>query len=127
MNAEKEEKLIRELMGKSAAKMPFRDFEDQLMQQIYEEAKTSRSFLTDVKLSWFFFVVGTLFGLFLNILVGEMNKTIFGFPAQRLSLILQVLFVILILLQFDKLVALTKKSVNHFKNSEKQTSKKVYL
>lgn len=118
MNSEKEEKLIRELMGKSAVKMPFAEFEDQLMQQIHKEAKTSRSFLKDVKLSWFFFIVGTLFGLFLNILVGEMNKTIFGFPAQRLALILQVLFVILLLLQFDKLIGLTKENVNHFKNSE---------
>ena len=108
MSKEKEDEFIRELMGKSGVKMPFDDFEEKLMQQIHREAKTSRSFLKDIKLSWFFFVVGTLFGLVLSIVVGEMNKTIFGFPAQRLVLIIQAIFVIFLLLQFDKLIRLTK-------------------
>jgi len=108
MSKETEDKFIKELMGKSGVKMPFDDFEEKLMQEIRREANTSRSLLKDVKLSWFFFVVGTLFGLVLSIVVGEMNKTIFGFPAQRLILIIQAIFVIFLLLQFDKLIRLTK-------------------
>jgi hypothetical protein len=116
MNSETEEKFIRELMGKSGVKMPFLDFEEQLMQQIHKEATTSHSFRKDVKLSWFFFVVGTLFGLLLNFIVMEMNKTIFGFPLQRLMLIIQALFVIFLLFQFDKLIALTKNVACHHRD-----------
>jgi hypothetical protein len=109
MNAEKEEKLIRELMAKSGREMPFADFEDKLMEQIHKEAKTSRSFLKDVKLSWLFFIVGTFFGLFLSVIAGQINETIFGFPAQRIILLVQVAFVILLLSQFDRLIELTRK------------------
>jgi hypothetical protein len=80
------------------------------MQQIHKEANTSRSFLKDIKLSWFFFTIGTIFGLVLNILVAEMNTTIFGIPSQRLLLIVQVLFVMLLLSQFDRLIGLTKNT-----------------
>ncbi len=109
MNSDKNDNFIQELMAKSERKMPFDDFEDRLMQQIHKEAKTSRSFIKDVKLSWFFFTIGTVFGLVLNIIVAEMNKTIFGIPSQRLVLIVQVLFVMILLFQIDRLVGLTKK------------------
>ena len=109
MNAEKEEKLVSELMGKSGREMPFVDFESKLMKQIHQEANISRSFLKDVKLSWFFFIIGTCFGLFLSILAGQINETIFGFPAQRIILIVQVVFAIVLLSQFDKLIELTRK------------------
>lgn len=109
MNAEKEEKLVREIIGKSGREMPFVDFEDKLMEQIHKEANTSRSFLKDVKLSWFFFIIGTFFGLFLSIVAGQINETIFGFPAQQMILIVQVIFAILLLSQFDKLIELTRK------------------
>ncbi|MEI6139719.1 MAG: hypothetical protein WCP85_10680 [Mariniphaga sp.] len=108
MNLDHKDKFVRELMEKSERKMPFDDFEERLMQQVYKEAKTSSSFLKDIKLSWFFFTIGTIFGLVLNILVAEMNKTIFGIPSQRLLLIVQVLFVMLLLSQFDRLIGLTK-------------------
>lgn len=113
MNSDKEEKFIRELMTKSKKEMPFTDFEERLMLQIHKEERASRSFLKDVRLSWFFFVVGTLFGLFLNILVAEINTPVFGLPAQRWVLIIQSIFVIFMLFQFDKLIGLTKKIFSH--------------
>lgn len=112
MTTENEDTLIRELMQKSVRKMPFSDFEERLMEQIHENEETSRSFLKDIKLSWFFFVVGTLFGLFLNMIVANIGGTILGFPVQRFSLIIQALFVILLLNQFDKLAGLTKNANN---------------
>jgi len=117
MNSAKEEKLIRELMLKSEAKMPFADFEEQLMQKIHKEAITSRSLGKEIKLSWFFFVVGTLFGLLLNFIVMEMNKTILGLPLQRLMLIIQALFIIFLVFQFDKLIALKKNVIGHHRDT----------
>jgi hypothetical protein len=110
MSLDHQDKFIQELMNKSQRKMPFDDFEERMMQQIHKEAKTSRTFLKDIKLSWFFFTIGTIFGLVLNVLVAEMNTTIFGIPSQRLLLIVQVLFVMLLLFQIDRLIGLTKKS-----------------
>lgn len=109
MSLDHKDKFVQELMANSERRMPFDDFEDKLMQQIHKEANTSRSFLKDVRLSWLFFIIGTIFGLVLNILVAEMNTTIFGMPSQRLLLIVQVLFVMLLLSQFDRLIGLTKK------------------
>jgi hypothetical protein len=117
MNSEIEEKFIQELMGKSRMKMPFTDFEEQLMQKIHKEAITSRSSGKEIKLSWFFFVVGTLFGLMLNFIVMEMNKTILGLPLQRLMLISQALFIIFLVFQFDKLIALKKNAIGHHRDT----------
>ena len=108
MNPEKEEILIREMMAKSAEKMPFADFEDNMMEQIHREAKISRSFLKNVKLSWFFFVLGTIFGITLSVLISQLNITIMGFPVQRVILVAQAIFVVLALSQFDRLLAMTR-------------------
>ena len=109
MNAEKEEQLIHKLMEKSGREMPFSDFENKLMEQICKEADNSRSFLKDVKLSWFFFIVGSCFGIFLSVIAGQINETILGFPTQRIILSVQIVFVILLLSQFDRLIELTRK------------------
>lgn len=109
MNAEEEDRLIRELMGKSGREMPFADFENKLMEQICKEAVNSHSFLKDVKLSWFFFIVGSCFGIFLSMIAGQINETILGFPSQRIILLVQIVFVILLLSQFDRLIELTRK------------------
>lgn len=109
MNIEKEEKLINELMSKSSSEMPFIDFEDKLMEQIRREEKNSRSFLKSIKLSWFFFIAGTFFGLVISTIAGQMDTTMLGFPVQRVVLVAQVLFAILLLSQFDNLIELTRK------------------
>ena len=115
MNTAEEEKLVRELMNKTVQEMPFADFEDRMMERIHNKANASRSFLKDIRLSWFFFIVGTLFGLLINLIVANMNQTIFGIPGQRFILVIQALFVILLLSQFDRLVALTKSGGNQKK------------
>jgi hypothetical protein len=110
MKSEKEDKLVRELMEYSGREMPFADFEDKLMVQIYKEGSISRSLLKNIRLSWFFFLLGTFFGLVLNIIVSKMNQSIMGLPAQQFSLILHALFVIFLLFQIDRLMGLQKNS-----------------
>ena len=109
MNAKKEEQLIRELMEKSERELPFSDFENKMMEQIHKEEDNSHSFLKDVKLSWFFFILGSCFGIFLSAIAGQINKTILGFPAQRIILLVQIVFIIILLSQFDRLIELTRK------------------
>ncbi len=112
MSQEKEDNLVKELMDQSVVKMPFDDFEGRLMLKIYKEEKAFHAFLKDVKLSWLFFIIGTLFGLILSTVAGEMNITIFGFHAQQLVLFLQTTFVIFLLFQFDKLIGLSRNNFN---------------
>ncbi len=121
MSSDKEEKLIRELMGKSVAKMPFSDFEDKLMEQIHRGKESSRSLLKDIKLSWFFFVVGTVFGLVISIVVGQMQGTIFGYPAQRVLIIAQAVFVVFALSQFDRLIGLAGNNSGKQRNIPLET------
>ncbi len=109
MNTEKEEKLIGEMMSKSSSEMPFPDFEDRMMEQIRKEEENSRSFLKNVKLSWFFFIAGAVFSLVISTIFGQMDTSILGFPAQRVVLIAQTVFAILLLSQFDRLIELTRK------------------
>lgn len=104
-----EEKLIRELMRHSAEEMPFEDFEDRMMAHIHQEAKRKGSFLKQVKLSWFFFIVGTCFGLLLSIIAMHSKAVFCGIPVQNFVLIAQVTFAVLLLTQFDKLFELTRK------------------
>jgi len=112
MKTEKEDQLVRELMGKSANKMPFSDFEEKLMEQIHNEVKATRSFRKNVNLSWFFFIGGTCLGLLLSVVATQIKQTIFGLPAQQMIVIFQVVFSILLLSQFDKLIELTRKKRN---------------
>ena len=109
MISEKEELLIRELMDKSEARMPFPDFEDKLMERISTEAVKSKSWLKDIKLSWFFFLVGTSLGLVISLILGSLHEPIYGIPPQRILFIVESVFVVLLLSQFDKLIELTKK------------------
>ncbi len=109
MNSEKENQIVGELMSKSGNRMPFTDFEDKLMERIQREGERSQSFWRNLKLSWFFFFIGTLFGLFLSALLERMDWTVFGWPTHRVVLIAQLLFSVVLLTQFGKLLELTKK------------------
>ncbi len=109
LNHEQEEKIISELMKHSAEEMPFADFEDRMMNRIHEETSRSGSFLKQVKLSWFFFIIGTGFGLLLSMIASQSNVLIYGIPIQRFVLLAQIIFAILLLTQFDKLLQLTRK------------------
>lgn len=106
---QEEEKLVRELMGHSEVRMPFPDFEERLMERINREAQRSRSFVRDIKLSWFFFLTGTVLGIMITLFLTTINKPVYGIPPQRMLFIAESVFVILLLTQFDKLIELTKR------------------
>ncbi len=108
MSPENEDILIREMMSKSVEQMPFTDFEDKMMEQIHCEAKISKSFLKNVRLSWIFFAIGTIFGLTLSVLISQLNTTFMGFSIQKVMLMAQAILVIFALSQFDQLIDLVR-------------------
>ena len=79
--------------------------------KVFQHLKSFRG-KSDFK-TWFFFVLGTFFGLILNIIVSKMNQPILGLPAQQFSLIIQTLFVIFLLFQIDRFIGLSKKIDNN--------------
>ena len=109
MMTENEDKLVQSLMEKSLVEMPFSDFEDRLMEQIRKEEITSRSFWRSIKLSWLFFMIGTCLGIYITTFLYQPNAVIMGIPVRQIILIIQVIFTILILTQFDKLIQLARE------------------
>lgn len=109
MKAEEENKIVGELMQKSARPMPFSDFEHKLMAQINEEALLRKRLRKDVKLSWFFLIIGLCLGIFLSSFFIKMNTTVHGISLRSVILFIQAIFVVLILTQFDRLIELTRK------------------
>lgn len=109
MITERDDKLIQKLMSKSSVEMPFNDFEDKLMSEIYLEEKRSKSFFKSLKLSWLFFIIGTGIGIFITTFIYRTETEIYGLSSKHLVLIAQVIFAILILSQFDKLMQLTRR------------------
>ena len=86
MKVEEEDKIVGELMQKSARPMPFSDFEHKLMAQINEEALLRKRLKKDVKLSWFFLIIGLFLGMFLSSFLMQTNVTIFGISVRSLIL-----------------------------------------
>ncbi|MCE1199079.1 MAG: hypothetical protein LWW85_08940 [Marinilabiliales bacterium] len=109
MKQEEEEKLIRELMMRSSDSMPFVDFEERLMSEIVNREKSRHSFVQSIRLSWFFFILGSGFGLFLSSVASESRFTFLGLPAETAVLPFQILFVLLFIHQIEKLFHLRKR------------------
>jgi hypothetical protein len=109
MKAEEEDKIVGELMQKSARPMPFSDFEHKLMAQINEEALFRKRLIKDVKLSWFFLIIGLFLGMFLSSFFIQLHTVIFGISARTLILLIQAFFIVILLTQFDRLHELTRK------------------
>lgn len=97
------------MMSKSVRPLPFSDFEDRLMDQIHEEARLQRNFRKDIKLSWFFLIVGLCLGIFLSSFFIQFGTSIWGISARSAILMIQSVFVVLLLTQFDRLLELTRK------------------
>ncbi|MFP4489597.1 MAG: hypothetical protein ACLFN1_09875 [Bacteroidales bacterium] len=57
------DKYFRDLLSDGNRKMPFNDFEDELMAGIHREHEKSKSVLRNIRLSWIFFFLGLLSGI----------------------------------------------------------------
>jgi len=110
-NKNSEDKLKR-LLNESRLQMPFDDFEDRLMVRINKKVRTERSIDKNIRLSWIFFALGTIFGLLLSVIVSPV-KSILGFPVSGLTIPFFILGVTLLLLFVEKLVNITLDRKKH--------------
>ena len=97
---------IKRLIGESKLEMPFSDFEARLMNRINSEVSNERAITKDIRLSWLFFGLGTLFGILLTVILNP-NFVVLGIPASKLSIPLYVVGVTLFFLMVEQLLKLT--------------------
>lgn len=96
-------------MQKTKLEMPFSDFEDTVMFRIHKEVLTEQILSRDRKLSFLFFVLGTIFGLIINFLLQRSQYTFPNISPETTLLIFQLGLVLIVLLQLDKYLRLMKK------------------
>ena len=63
MEPDLEDIQLQNILSKSRKEMPFHDFEDELMIEIYKERDRKHSVLRNIKLSWLFFIIGMISGI----------------------------------------------------------------
>ncbi|MBC8755713.1 hypothetical protein H2O64_13640 [Kordia sp. YSTF-M3] len=81
-----------DLMTKSTLEMPFSDFEDTVMQLIEEKAAQKSKINRELRLSRFFFIVGSIFGFVISILLSAIKEPLFGIDQNIIALSFQILF-----------------------------------
>jgi hypothetical protein len=104
-----EDRNFAELMKKSMIKMPFSDFEDTVMRKIEAEVQSRKSILNSIHTSILFFIIGTGVGTAVSLFLPEILSGLSGIPTDRVQLIFQGVFILIVLTQLEKLYKLVKK------------------
>ena len=97
---------LKQLIGESKLEMPFSDFEDRLMSRINIEVSNEKAITKNIRLSWLFFGLGTLFGILLTIILNPTNA-IMGIPLSKFTIPLYVIGAALFFLMAEQLLNLT--------------------
>jgi len=105
-----EDNFFREMLSVSKLEVPFSDFEDNVMIEIEKERSFQKSVSKDVKLSWFFFIAGSVFGIVISLILPHLKGSIFGIAPEKLAISFQIVFTLLLFTQLETLIKLVKKS-----------------
>ena len=105
----KEDEFFHDIISKSKLQLPFSDFDDKVMRSIQKKLHKNSSISKDIKLSWIFFILGSLFGTIVSLLLPLIQEPVLGLHLDKLSLPIQILFVLLLVFQLDSLVAFYKR------------------
>jgi len=104
-----EDQYFKELMSKSKLELPFSDFEDNVMLQIETTLLQRKDLRREFKLSWIFFLVGTVCGLLVSFFIQQLHEPIFGIQPSNLSILFQVVFAAILFTQLDTLIKFGKR------------------
>jgi hypothetical protein len=108
---------LKALLKDSKVEMPFSDFESKLMMRVRSERNSRRSIVRNIRLSWVFFTIGSVFGLFLNILVPNLSFKIGGFELQYFKYLLFAVTLFVIIWQLDEMIKLTSRQKKPGRNT----------
>lgn len=106
-----EEELIKNLMSKSKLEIPFSDFENNVMAEIENSQIRQSTISKDVKLSWVFFVIGSVFGITISILLPLLDEPLFGIRSEVIAIIFQLTFVALFFSRLEDFFKIIKKVI----------------
>ena len=96
---------LQNILSKSRKEMPFHDFEDELMIEIFKERDRKRSVLKNIKLSWLFFIIGLISGIALISVPSLLDETAADFTSYAATRsILMIALCLIILLFAEKLI-----------------------
>lgn len=104
-----EETFFREIMSKSKLDVPFEDFDDNVMGLIEKRLSKKASISRDIKLSWVFFIFGSIFGIIVTLILPKIQQPVFGIPSDKFILPFLIIFSFLLLTQIDNLIDFYRK------------------
>ena len=97
-----------DLIKNSKLEMPFSDFEDVVMQQIEENITQKNEISKQLRLSKFFFIIGSLFGITISILLSKIQEPIFNISPNIISLVFQITFATLFFTQIENYIKIKR-------------------
>lgn len=113
MKEEKEDEFFKIIMSKSKLELPFPDFEDHVMMQIEEKLVHRETFTKNIRLSWLFFIAGSVFGIIISFILPQIQTSVLGIHPDILTISFQIIITLLVLIQFDALINLTKERISN--------------
>jgi hypothetical protein len=104
-----DDKFVHEIMLKSKLKVPFSDFDDSVFQLIKAKKIKPLSVKKEIRLSWGFFIMGSVFGILISLILPTIQTSIWGLELSKLTLPFQIAFAILFVSQLNNLIDLSKR------------------
>lgn len=104
-----DDKFVHEIMQKSILNVPFSDFDDSVMQIINTKELKPFSLKREFRLSWVFFILGSVFGISISVILPTIQGSILGLSLNKLTIPFQIVFAFLFISQLDNLFHIYKK------------------
>ena len=101
------DKRLKALLKDSQLEMPFSDFEDKMMARVKTELHGKHSIIKNLRLSWFFFLIGAIFGLAVSITLPMIQFELGGFDIKSLRYPIMTVVLFIIIWQLDEMIKLT--------------------
>ena len=107
MMDELNDKYLKNLLKDSKVEMPFSDFEEKMMLRVKNEVQGKRIISKNMGLSWFFFFMGSVFGLGVSVTIPMLQLEWAGIDLQNLKYPLMLVVLFIIIWQLDEMLRLT--------------------
>ncbi|MCU4176071.1 hypothetical protein [Carboxylicivirga sp. N1Y90] len=105
-----EDDKLRRMMEQSKVEMPFSDFESRLMSRIASESSWKKSVGKNMRLSWLFFTIGSLFGILATILLPLIKRNFFGLDIQLIQIPILLVITFVFIWQLDAMIKQSAQS-----------------
>lgn len=102
-----EENDLKEWMKDSKLNIQLPDFEDRVMDAIYEKQTSEKSVWRNIRWSWFFFFIGLVLGPVVTKLFASFDLKILGDKSNIAILGFEIIVILILATQFDKLIRVT--------------------